>query len=102
MVTIVSVLVTIDYRFHVEARNEAQKYREQIEQALQRYDLSKAHQTLQIWINRAMGEMIELGQSIGPSDPPSAREYYHQSLELMARSIEVTALSLDLQREADR
>lgn len=102
LVKIVNCLVIIARRFEIEIKSEAQKHQDKIQALISQYDFRPAFLAVCSWINQTMTELTEIGQLIGPSDPLSAQQYYHESLELMALSIELPALSLDLQREVDK
>lgn len=102
VVKTVNSMVTIACRFELDIKEQAQKYQEKIVEMISRYNFKDAFHAIGKWINRVLGEMIELGLSISASNPESAKQYYHYSLELMAQAILLPALSLDLQREADK
>jgi hypothetical protein len=102
VVKIVNSLVTVACRFELDIKEQAQKYQEKVVEMISRYNFKDTFNSILIWINKAMADMILLGLSVSPSDPQSAKDYYHCSLELMAQSILLPALSLDLQREADK
>lgn len=101
LVKIVSGLVLIARHFEIDIKEEAQKYQDKIQAMISQYDFRPVLLALGVWINQTMGEMLEIGKMIAPTDPASAKSYYHESIELMALSIELPSLSLDLQREVD-
>jgi hypothetical protein len=102
VVNTVNSMVTVACRFELDIKEQAQKYQEKVVDMISRYNFKAAFSALGVWINRVMGEMIELGLSVSASNPELAKQYYHFSLELMAQAIQLPALSLDLQREADK
>jgi hypothetical protein len=101
LVKMVSSLVMVARHFEIDVKKEAQKHQDKVQEMIILHDFSVSFQAISVWIKQTMNEMLRLGPKINQTDPVAAQSYYHESIELIALSVELPALSLDLQREVD-
>ena len=95
-------LLELCYRFEIGFKEEAQKYHEKIQDLIGQFNFRVLFSVLQVWIVRSIKECFQVGKGIKPSDPQTALKWLHETLELLARAIDLNTLSLDIQREADQ